>query len=382
MKILFTSEAVVEICGQQYHKTSFQPFINRYSFFGRVVFCSYCKHVKNSRQTILNTQNVDFVFLEKETNPKTLFPISQKNIKCLYEHIAACNIVVAHLPSAIGLHAIDICKKIGKPYFIGVVGCAWDAYWNYGIKGKLYAPIAYFQMKRAIKQAPFAFYVTQKFLQKRYPNQSVNIGCSNVELSDISEPILKNRLSHIERNNMRIVKIGTVAAVNVRYKGQEYVIKALKWLNGSGEKKYHYYLVGGGDNSYLSNIALKHNVSEYVHFLGAKPHEEVNSFLDTLDIYIQPSRQEGLPRAVIEAMSRALPILGAKTAGIPELLSPDCVFNNGNIRQIQELILSLDKDKMINLSIRNYNESLLYSTEVLNERRQKFYQQIVSYYNL
>ena len=70
MKILFTSEAVVEICKGKYHKTSFQPFIERYSYFGKVVFCSYCQNVETSGQSILDTSNVEFLFLEKEiTNP-------------------------------------------------------------------------------------------------------------------------------------------------------------------------------------------------------------------------------------------------------------------------------------------------------------------------
>uniref|UniRef100_UPI0040565E28 glycosyltransferase n=1 Tax=Alistipes sp. TaxID=1872444 RepID=UPI0040565E28 len=380
-KILFTSEAVVEICNQKYHKTSFQPFIDRYSFFGKVIFCSYCKTVKNSQQTILDTQNVDFVFLEKETNPWTLLSSRHKNKKILYNQIRACDIVVAHLPSAIGIHAINICKDIGKPYFIGIVGCAWDAYWNYGIKGKLYAPFAYLQMRKAVKEAPLAFYVTQKFLQKRYPNQGINIGCSNVELSEISKQTLENRLSMIEKSSMKVIKIGTVAAVNVRYKGQEYVIKALKKLNLREDKKYHYYLVGGGDNSYLSNVASKYGVTEYVHFMGAKPHEEIYSFLDSLDIYIQPSRQEGLPRAVIEAMSRALPVFGANTAGIPELLAPECIFENGDIIQIEKLLYSLNKIKMAEFAIHNFKESHLYSRDILDKRRSKFYHKVLSYYH-
>lgn len=37
MKILFTSEAVVEVCNGKYYKTSFNPFIDRYKYFGSVI---------------------------------------------------------------------------------------------------------------------------------------------------------------------------------------------------------------------------------------------------------------------------------------------------------------------------------------------------------
>ena len=316
----------MEICNGKYHKTSFQPFIERYSTFGKVVFCSYCKKVENSAQSILDISNVEFLFLEKETNPRTMFAVRKRNITKLKIVISQCDIVVSHLPSSIGMHAVDICMRIGKPYFLGVVGCAWDAYFNYNWQGKLIAPILMWRMKKIIKKSPFTFYVTREFLQGRYPCSGVSIGCSNVEIPTPNKEILEHRLSSIDKLDLNgEVKIVTVAAVNVPYKGQEYVIKALHKLNNEQGHNYHYYLIGGGDHSRLKEISEKAGVTKYVHFMGAQPHEKIASLLDNMNVYFQPSRQEGLPRAVIEAMSRALPVFGARTAGIPELLLPECV---------------------------------------------------------
>lgn len=383
MEILFTSEAVVEICNGKYHKTSFQPFIDRYSSFGKVVFCSYCRNVEKSGQSVLDTSNVEFLFLEKETNPRTLFAARKRNILKLKDAIAKCDIVAAHLPSSIGMHAIKICKKINKPYFIGVVGCAWDAYFNYNWQGKLIAPVSMWQMKNVIKKSPFAFYVTQKFLQGRYPCAGVTIGCSNVEIPTPDIATLEKRLHSIEHLDMTDeVKIVTVAAVNVPYKGQEYVIRSLKKLNYELGHNYHYYMIGGGDKTRLQNIAEEAGVKNYVHFLGPQPHERIASLLDDMHVYIQPSRQEGLPRAVIEAMSRALPIYGARTAGIPELLLPECVFDNCDVMKIVEMLHSLDNAKMVQYATRNFEEAKCYSSDVLNARRAEFYTQIKKYYNL
>src|SRR5690606_15570335 len=114
--------------------------------------------------------------------------------------------------------------------------------------------------------------------------------------------------------------IGTTAAIDVKHKGQQYVIEALGELKKNGYTKFEYHLVGGGDPAYLKSIAKRHNIEENIHFLGTLPHNKVFEWLDNIDIYVQPSRQEGLPRALIEAMSRGLPAFGANTAGIPELL--------------------------------------------------------------
>lgn len=70
------------------------------------------------------------------------------------------------------------------------------------------------------------------------------------------------------------------------------------------------------------------------------------AFLDTVDIYIQPSKQEGLPRSVVEAMSRGCLCVGSRIAGIPELLSTKYLFNAGNVMQIAKILADIDKDQL------------------------------------
>ena len=50
----------------------------------------------------------------------------------------------------------------------------------------------------------------------------------------------------------------------------------------------------------------------------------VTEQLDAADVFVLPSRQEGLPRAMIEAMARSLPCVGSDVGGISELI-PDWV---------------------------------------------------------
>ena len=78
-----------------------------------------------------------------------------------------------------------------------------------------------------------------------------------------------------------------------RYKGQQYIIKALALLRQQGiEMEYH--LVGAGTGEYLRKVAKKNGVEDLVFLKGALPHSEIMAFLDTVDIYIQPSKQEGI----------------------------------------------------------------------------------------
>ena len=87
---------------------------------------------------------------------------------------------------------------------------------------------------------------------------------------------------------------------------------------------------GNGNPDRLKRVASECGVGDNIKFLGSLSRTMVMQELDSCDVYIQPSLQEGLPRSVIEAMSRGCPVLGANTAGIPELIAPECIFKRAN----------------------------------------------------
>ena len=78
-----------------------------------------------------------------------------------------------------------------------------------------------------------------------------------------------------------------------------------------------------GDGKYrpaLMALAERIGISSRIQFVGqvteGKP---VRDILDKSDLFVLPSRTEGLPRAMIEAMARGLPCIGSAVGGIPEL---------------------------------------------------------------
>lgn len=284
--------------------------------------------------------------------------------------------IVIRLPSVIGSIAATIAKNEKRPYLVEMVSCPWDAYWNYGLSGKIVAPFMYLITKKLVSEAPYAIYVTNDFLQRRYPCKGIIESCSNVSLPAPDDTILEKRLEKIrnKKNDERII-IGTIAAVDVKYKGQQYVIEALGKLKKSGYCNYDYQLVGGGNQDYLKRIAEKHGVSDQVKFLGPIPHCKVFEWLDSIDIYVQPSRQEGLPRALLEAMSRGCPALGARTGGIPELLDSDYIYSYKGkyIDNIYRIIIMFTKERMLAQAKRNFSISRIYNKESIELRRRKFF---------
>lgn len=303
--------------------------------------------------------------------------------KELEEIINTSDLVICRFSGETGKIAADICHKIGKPYIVECVGCAWDSYWNYNMKGKLIAAYQFYDQKRLIKRAPYVIYVTDEFLQRRYPTKGKWIPASNVELLPMNETNLQNRIKKIEdEGNVLYLKIGTAAAVNVKYKGQAYVIEAMSVLKAEG-LRFKYQLIGPGDSKYLSDIAVKFGVADDVEFIGTIPHEKVFEWVDSLDLYIQPSNQEGLPRALIEAMSRGCPAIGSTTAGIPELLDDRAIFKRKKVAKLVQIMRAMYNPEMrLEHAKLNYSSALRYQREEIYARRNKFFDLVMEEQNL
>lgn len=286
--------------------------------------------------------------------------------------------VIIRMPSVLGIIACNICNRLSKDYIVEMVACAWDGYFNHTNPiGKLIAPVMYFCTRRSVYKAPKVLYVTENFLQKRYPTKGKSISCSDVDLESLetNDDILENRVKKI--NNIDFsnpLKICTVANMQMKYKGQEYVIKALSKLN-KDKVRYNYILIGNGNGERLKKIAKKYNVDKEVLVLGSLSHEEVFEKLDKIDLYIQPSLQEGLPRALLEAMSRACPCIGSNAGGIPELLSKEVIFSKKNISELERIMETLynNKELLIKFSEINLKKSSEYSSKTLNKKRIDFY---------
>jgi glycosyltransferase involved in cell wall biosynthesis len=287
--------------------------------------------------------------------------------------------VLIRLPSEIGLSALRVAKKINKPFAVEVVGCAWDGLWYFGNwQGKLYAPLHSLLTKQAIKNSECTIYVTEHFLQKRYPSKGTVYSCSNV-LLNMNEEVLIKRLNRISEMN-EIKKIGLIGNLGSKIKGIDVAIRSLPAVAKSFPQ-IQLHILGGGNPRKLNELASKLEVSDRVYYHGIKPSgNEVHQWLDEIDIYIQPSKTEGLPRAMIEAMSRGCPCIGASTGGIPELLEEEFLHNRNNGNELAKRIIMLgsDRNALKEQAERNFERVLLYSSEEHHKIRTKFLKNLLN----
>jgi len=171
----------------------------------------------------------------------------------------------------------------------------------------------------------------------------------------------------------------TVGTQDQLYKAPDVLIDAVATcLEGGLDLKL--VLVGDGKHrGELEAQAAKLNLGERVCFLGnLLAGEAVRTQFDRADLFVLPSHQEGLPRAMIEAMARALPCIGSTVGGIPELLPPEDIVPPGNVAALAGKIREVvsHPERMTRMSARNWEKAKDYREEVLRDRRIAFYRHV------
>ncbi len=102
------------------------------------------------------------------------------------------------------------------------------------------------------------------------------------------------------------------------FKGVFELLEAVRLLR-DGEIKFHVVLGGGGAAmSEAMNFVELHALREFVSFAGWVDEVEKVSFLEASQIFVLPSWSEGLPNAMIEAMSAGLACVVTKVGMIPD----------------------------------------------------------------
>ncbi|MDO8676665.1 MAG: glycosyltransferase family 4 protein, partial [Candidatus Azambacteria bacterium] len=103
--------------------------------------------------------------------------------------------------------------------------------------------------------------------------------------------------------------------------GIDILIRAFFEVYKLKTENYKLVLVGDGSEKeslklQVESLKLQNNVI----FAGSVSHAELPKYLKISDVFVRPSRSEGLGSAFLEAMAAGLPVIGTKVGGIPDFL--------------------------------------------------------------
>ncbi|MCT4642730.1 MAG: glycosyltransferase family 4 protein [Bacteriovoracaceae bacterium] len=280
-------------------------------------------------------------------------------------------------PIADIIQPILLKRKI--PYAVEVVGDPWDVFgpgvFHHPLRPLLRLYFTY-KLKKQCAHAACASYVTQKILQQRYPVKQgrFSIGASSIVLKD--EDIVSHSRTYEKMHKISIINIGSL---EYHVKGTDTLIKAVAILANKGINISLSILGDGRFRADYEKMAQNLGVKENIDFCGNVPAGKlVQNKIDSSDIFILPSRSEGLPRAMIEAMARGVFCLGTKAGGINELLEEDQKVEVGDFEDLAKKIefYMNNPDLMNKEAKRNLEFSKGYHYKILEDRRTSLYKHL------
>jgi len=300
------------------------------------------------------------------------------------EAVAKSDAYILHVPGLVGRLAWAEISRLRMRYALEVVGDPWDAL-GPGAWPSMFRPIfrrvGSHHLRAICKGAAAVHYVTDGALQQRYPatKNAYTVGFSDalMESAFAPAPVLEERHRRIDSN--KPVHIGFVGSLAQLYKGPDILLNAAALCRSRG-LNFELMLVGDGRHaSAMRDLASRLEIKSQTRFLGQLPSgQAVRDFLDSVDVFVMPSRQEGLPRAMLEAMARGCPCIGSNVGGIPELLPAEDLAPPNDYKALAQKIMEVaaDPQRMKTMSERNLARAKQFDPEALREMRRAFYQYV------
>lgn len=162
--------------------------------------------------------------------------------------------------------------------------------------------------------------------------------------------------------------IGTIGRL-VKEKNYQLLIKAIKNLKDEvSELKIKCLIIGDGyEKENLKTQIANYKLEEDVFLLG----EIKNAFryLKAFDLFVLPSRKEGLPFTLIEAMAAEIPVLTSDVGGMTEVIEEEkgWLFQSENekdlVKKAEEVLNSEEEAK------RRAEKARRFAEQILNEKR-------------
>ena len=126
----------------------------------------------------------------------------------------------------------------------------------------------------------------------------------------------KHIAAHTSSDRIKFILLGKVA----RRKGVFDLLEAVSQLSLDYQDKIGLTIAGNGKVEEAIALAKELQIESLVNFIGWVDRQQCDRLLEEADVFVLPSYNEGLPMALLEAMSFRLPVITTPVGGIPEII--------------------------------------------------------------
>jgi len=293
------------------------------------------------------------------------------------------------VPGLVGHIAWLEIEKLRRPYALEVLGDPWDSF-SPGTWPSLCRPLARRLVTRELREmcnkAAAIHYVTHRALQRRFPpganTYTKAFSDAVMDRAFVNPDALMERYRRIrEMQNTqsrpsRLFHIGFIGSLSRLYKGLDVLLGAISLIADGRNSNLHVAIAGDGQYlEKMKRLAMQLRIQDRVRFLGQLPHgKPIFDFLDSIDLLVLPSRAEGLPRALLEAMARGCPCVATEIGGVDELLVPADMVPCGDAKSLAEAIVQLVRNpaRLREMADRNLKKAAQFSPQVLMDAHREF----------
>lgn len=286
------------------------------------------------------------------------------------------NAFLLRIPGTVPTIFYYVLRMRRLPYSVEVAADPEDSYSKASLKGSAISGLAQAFFINAVRKqclkAAASLYVTKAALQRKYTpgDESRSFGCTSIDL-----PLADFAPSAKSYPGPGVFHLMLVGNMESMMKGHDVLIHAVAMLVNRGVN-VELKVVGYGKNRVaLEELACQLNISSRVHFVGkVRSGRDVYTLMREADLFVLPSRQEGLPRALIEAMAQGLPAVATAVGGTPELLDSAAIVPRERSDLMADLIGKFVSDRAFyeSQAERNLNIASEYSSEQVSKVRFSF----------
>ena len=228
---------------------------------------------------------------------------------------------VHHLRPLLSLYQCPL-RRVAAPVLFTAHGLHLHKYeflpgWASGLKYRLR-----FQLERRLLRKPDRVIAVSRedreFMERNYNLRNVTYLTNGISIEDKKERSKERyrRLLDVPEDALLFV---TVARFNFQ-KGYDILLEALERVKGRLEKSNALFLWAGDGEEFesIKSRAQSLGLSQCIRFLGNR--SDVPDLLSAADVFLLPSRWEGLPIVLLEAGLHKLPVLASDTYGNREII--------------------------------------------------------------
>jgi glycosyltransferase involved in cell wall biosynthesis/polysaccharide pyruvyl transferase WcaK-like protein len=314
--------------------------------FARVRIAARSFPVRSAHGELVTGQNTQFIDLGASRGVRALVTHLPRLVWRIWRVVHNADLLLLRFPGNLTLIGMLLCRATGKEFSAEIVADPADYFSDAASRHPLRhvaRRVHCWATRHAAKHGRTVRYVTADALQAAYPPRARSFGFSDAYLPD--ELFDRYNDAPVKSDaDGGVFRIVNVAMMHNESKGHGILLRAVAKLRERG-LNIELTLIGDGVlRAQLEQLSARLGLGDSVRFTGALNGDDVLRTVGQHALFVLPSLQEGMPRALLEAMALGIPVIATHVGGVAEVLESASLVQPNNVGALSEGIARIAAD--------------------------------------